>query len=260
MKYKLYNHFLISVCFFLLGFSQPYGVDQLPLLKSSQLRIEKGAAANTPTDGPAQASESLFPNLVPLPAAASSSRPRALARAARLEKLPETDSTRLRLLKFIETVKDERKKGSIVGLFAAHTFASPVVQQPADNLLYVSTQASTLTQFRRAQQAGTTGLLAHNYLAGAQFFNLRTGSQLYRVQGDGSYRLYEVFAIEDYQALTLTSFRDLSTGKAIGQYPLFDRIYRSKNDRLVLQTCIEKNGASSWGRRFILAKPVAERG
>jgi hypothetical protein len=258
MKYKLYKISLISICYFLLGFTLPNFPVEHFLVKKGRLWIEKNIsvslAALPLNDG------ALSPVIVAL-APAPVPAPRSPMRLASIkEESFALEEVELRLLKFIETVKDERKKDLIVGVFVANTLASPVVQQPAKELLYVSTKENTLTQFRRAEQAGTIGLLAHNYLAGAQFYNLKGGSMVYVINGDGSYRLYEVYAIEDYQAVTLTSFRDLSTGKGLSQYKLFDRIYRSKNDRLVFQTCIEKNGNSSWGRRFILAQPVAEQG
>jgi hypothetical protein len=260
MKYKLYKLSLISICYFLLGFTQLNLPVNHSLLKQGRLWIEKRVPASPaalPVNDGSLAPVIAAPNPAPIPAPVPRSRPR-LASVKEESFAPEAVESRL--VKFIEMVKDERKKGLIVGVFVANTFANPVVQQPANNLLYVSTKENTLTQFRRATQAGTIGLLAHNYLAGAHFFNLKAGSQVYLINWDGSYRLYEVYAIEDYQAVTLTSFRDLSTGKGVGQYTLFDRIYRSKNDRLVFQTCIRRNGSSSWGRRFILAKPVAEQG
>jgi hypothetical protein len=159
---------------------------------------------------------------------------------------------------FIETVKDEKKEGLIVGVFAPNAFAAPVVQQPSNDPVYVSTAEDKITQFRRAQQAGTIGLLAHNYLAGQHFFELSEGEKLYTVNWDGSYQAYQVYAIEDYQALTLYSFRDVETEKNIDQYSLFDHIYRGDGDKLVLQTCIKKDSDLSWGRRFILAMPVEE--
>jgi hypothetical protein len=248
----------MSICYFLLGFTQVNLPVNHSLLKQGRLRIEKSVLVSPvalPLIEAAPVPVSLAPDPAPIPAPLPRSLPR---RVPVLKESDAPDAAESRLQKFIETVKDERKKGLIVGVFVANTLANPVVQQPSNNLLYVSTKANTLTQFRRAWQAGTTGLLAHNYLAGAHFFNIKTGSQVYLINWDGSYRLYEVYAIEDYQAVTLTSFRDLSTGKGVGQYTLFDRIYRSKNDRLVFQTCIEKNGSSSWGRRFILARPVQE--
>jgi hypothetical protein len=163
-----------------------------------------------------------------------------------------------RLTGFIETVKDEKKEGLIVGVYAPNAFAAPVVQQPSNDPVYVSPAEDKITQFRRAQQAGSIGLLAHNYLAGQHFFELSEGEKVYTINWDGSYKAYQVYEIEDYQALTLYSFKDVETEKNIDQYTLFDRIYRGDGDKLVLQTCIKKDNDLSWGRRFILAMPVEE--
>jgi hypothetical protein len=38
---------------------------------------------------------------------------------------------------------------------------------------------------------------------------------------------------------------------------VFTKIYAVK-DRLVLQTCIAKDGIDSWGRLFVIAEPVVD--
>lgn len=157
---------------------------------------------------------------------------------------------------FAASVADSRRKGVVVGVFAPGAFAAPVVQQPSSNPVYVSAHEDEVTQFRTAEKAGSIGLLAHNYLQGKTFFQLEAGSRLHVVYGDGRTEAYQVYAIKDYQALTLYTFRDLETQTSIGQYPLFDQIYRAEGDRVVLQTCIQKGNNLIWGRRFILAKPV----
>jgi hypothetical protein len=160
------------------------------------------------------------------------------------------------LAAFAESVKDESRTGLITGVFAPGAFAAPVIQQPYNNPIYVSRQPGEVTQFRTAQRAGSIGLLAHNYLLGRDFFQLEVGSRLHIVYASGRIKAYQVYAIKDYQALSLYTFRELGAQNSIGQYPLFEEIYRAENDRLVLQTCIERGGNLSWGRRFILARPV----
>lgn len=158
---------------------------------------------------------------------------------------------------FAETVRDDSRPVVITGVFAPGAFAAPVIQQPYNNPIYVSRQPGEVTQFRTAQRAGSIGLLAHNYLLGKDFFQLEVGSRLHIVYASGRTKAYQVYAIKDYQALSLYTFRELGAQNNIGQYPLFDQIYRANNDRVVLQTCIERGGNLSWGRRFILARPVS---
>jgi hypothetical protein len=162
------------------------------------------------------------------------------------------------LLEFIESIKDPQREGLIVGVYSPEVLAFRVVQQPSSESIFVSVQPDEVTQFRRAKKYGSIGLLAHNYLAGQNFFNLQTGARLYVVAWDGSYQVFEIYAIEDYQALTLYTYKDLASGKSLDQYALFDRVYRGNDDKLTLQTCLEKNGNLSWGRRFVLARPVSE--
>jgi hypothetical protein len=156
---------------------------------------------------------------------------------------------------FARSVTDETRAGLVTGLFAPGTFAAPVVQQPYNNPVYVSTQADQLTQFRTAERAGSIGLLAHNYLLGKDFFKLEVGAWLHVVYANGRSRAYQVYAIKDYEALSMYTFRELGSQASIDQYPLFDQLYRA-DDRVVLQTCIQKGNNLSWGRRFILAGPV----
>ena len=75
-------------------------------------------------------------------------------------------------------------------LYVSELMAVPVVQQPSGQAGYVSTAAETLTQFAAASKYGTTGLLAHNYLAGTYFSNLSHGSVITLVYGDGSTQYY----------------------------------------------------------------------
>jgi hypothetical protein len=63
-----------------------------------------------------------------------------------------------------------------------------------------------------------------------------------------------------YQALSPSSpysdFLDLDdpNGTRISVETLFYKVY-TQNGTLVLQTCIEANGNSSWGRLFVIAVP-----
>jgi hypothetical protein len=146
----------------------------------------------------------------------------------------------------------------LVGLYSV-SFAYPVLQQPQGSPGFVSTEPEKVTQFALASQYGSTGLLAHNYLAGAAFSEITTGETLTLVYGDGRILNYKVTAVEHYQALTPTSpssnFLPVDKpGTKLTASDLFNHIYKTPG-RLVLQTCIKANGNSSWGRLFIIAEP-----
>lgn len=167
--------------------------------------------------------------------------------------LPTLDS-------FIETVKD----GSIStlrGVYVQGVMAYPVLQQPANNAGYVSSLNGRLTQFKLASTYGTIGLLAHNYLAGASFSQLKEGDIITLVYGNGRTSSFMVTDIQSYKAQTPTSpysnFTDLETNDFYTAEQLFKKVYAG-DYHLTLQTCIEKDGDLSWGRLFIIAKPVTE--
>jgi len=64
-----------------------------------------------------------------------------------------------------------------------------------------------------------------------------------------------------FQALTpnsiTSSYEDLETGDFLSAGQLFLKAYTNPGV-VVLQTCISKNGESSWGRLFIIAEPFEE--
>jgi hypothetical protein len=63
-----------------------------------------------------------------------------------------------------------------------------------------------------------------------------------------------------YQALSPTSpysnFVDLNTKKLLSAEQLFYNIYGRGGSTLVFQTCISTEQVPSWGRLFVLAKPI----
>jgi hypothetical protein len=147
---------------------------------------------------------------------------------------------------------------SQIDLAGAYNYS--VVQQPKGNAGFVSTQADKLTQFSLAVKYGSQGYLAHNYLAGASFFNLVVGSQITVTYSDGHYTTYEVREIRHLQAVhpnsPTTSFLDLDHNNAkLTTKQVFLQTYGVK-DHLVLQTCIAKGNEQSWGRLFIIATPT----
>jgi hypothetical protein len=150
--------------------------------------------------------------------------------------------------------------GQLRGVYAAGLFAHVVVQQPADNPTFVSPRKSILTQFSSASDLGSTGLLAHNYLAGTAFGRIRAGQILYLIYGDGRTQRYSVRQLFRYQARQPESeqsdFTDLENGTHLTSYALFRLMY-GRPGALVLQTCIAADGIDSWGRLFVIAEPAA---
>ena len=145
----------------------------------------------------------------------------------------------------------------LVGVFVKNVMAVKVVQQ--SSATYVSTSSGTVTQFGMASSYGSIGLLAHNYLSGGSFSKLGSGTEIILVYGDGSTKKYQVSSVKKYQALSpsdpYSNFVNLDNPDAtLTSTDVFNETYGSGS--LVLQTCISKNGNSSWGRLFIIATPV----
>ncbi|HEY70571.1 MAG TPA: hypothetical protein G4O08_08315 [Anaerolineae bacterium] len=163
------------------------------------------------------------------------------------------------LNEFVYQVANGRAN-QVVGLFADKILSFPVLQQPADNPGYVTHQPNTVTQFGMASQYGSTGILAHNTLAGLLFYYLTDGQQISLVYGDGSVQHFIVTDVLHVQALNphsaYSSFVDLDHGGSIlSAEQLFYQVYATEN-RLVLQTCLFNKGNPSWGRLFVIAAPV----
>jgi len=146
--------------------------------------------------------------------------------------------------------------GIVTGLYVDGVVALRVVQQPQGNPAFISTEDQTATQFQSAAPFNVVGLLAHNFLAGRDFFSLNVGQDLILVYGDGSLQHYRVSEIGDYQRLTLSDLRsdflELSDNQKLTTDQVFAKYYQQPN-RLTLQTCIEHDGVWDWGVRFITA-------
>jgi hypothetical protein len=147
-----------------------------------------------------------------------------------------------------------------VGLFVPGGPAFPIISQPAANPAYVSPADGVLTQFGLAAGYGSTGLLAHNTAAGAQFSQLSMNQLIYLVHGDKHIQPYVITAIQRYRALQPASpysdFIDLDQpGKRLTAENLFYQVYAVEG-RLILQTCIAAEGLENWGRLFLIAEPV----
>lgn len=160
---------------------------------------------------------------------------------------------------FIDSVTNG-DPNTVVGVYIPQTIALPVAQQPAGNAGFVTRQPELTTQFQLAEQYGTIGILAHNDLAGAQFSNIQMGHYAVVIYGDGREEYFLIEEIEKYQALSPTStysdFRNLENNEKMTASQLFSHIY-GPGDRLVFQTCMDAEGNPSWGRMFIIGKPVS---
>jgi hypothetical protein len=135
----------------------------------------------------------------------------------------------------------------------------PVVQQPPGDTNFVSRNAGEVTQFASASRYGNIGLLAHNYLSGKSFSQLRIGEEIQLVYSDGRVETFVVREILRYRALDskspYSSFQNLDDQDevlTVGQ--MFDRAYQGGR-HVTFQTCIAAEGNSSWGRLFIIAAP-----
>ncbi len=159
---------------------------------------------------------------------------------------------------FIETVTDGNAS-ALRGVYVSNVMALNIVQQPTGYAGYVSTEKSVATQFGIAAEVGNVGLLAHNTHAGSFFSNIKQGDRIILVYGDGRLESFMAQSILSYQALDPLSpyseFENLETQITSTAEELFNNVYRGEY-HLTLQTCIDNNGNSSWGRLFIMATPT----
>jgi len=148
------------------------------------------------------------------------------------------------------------------GIYVPNVMALRIVDQPAGDAAYVSSMANTVTDFRMARAYGNTGLLAHNYLAGASFSSLEPGQVIYLVQGNGAVKKYmvsEILRFQAYEPLNPNSrFLNLDGGAEYSAAELFDQVYQGPQ-HLTLQTCIASDGDLNWGRLFVIAEPLPAR-
>jgi hypothetical protein len=170
----------------------------------------------------------------------------------------DTPNTLPNLNTFIETVTDGNAS-ALRGVYIPNVMALSIVQQPVGYPGYVSTAESVATQFGIATEVGNIGLLAHNTHAGSFFSNIKQGDRIVLVYGDGHIESFMANSIQRYQALDPLSpyseFKNQETQITSTAEQLFNNVYRGEY-HLTLQTCIENNGNTSWGRLFIVATPV----
>jgi hypothetical protein len=145
------------------------------------------------------------------------------------------------------------------GVYVPGVLALAIQQQPAGDSAYIAAEPSVVTQFQSAAYFGVTGLLAHNTLAGAEFFSLSAGQVVRIVFGDGTFRAYQVSAVQRFQALdpsnASSDLVDLATGATWSVVEMFNQMYTGA-DHVTFQTCIVRDGSANWGRLFVTALPL----
>jgi hypothetical protein len=148
--------------------------------------------------------------------------------------------------------------GQVRGVYAPGLFADIVIQQPSGNPDFVSDGERVLTQFASASDAGSIGLLAHNYLAGRRFSEMELGQHLILIRGDGSLETFAVTRMLRFRALqpysTRSRFEDLAAGGELDAADVFMDTY-AQQGAMVFQTCISHAGIPTWGRLFVIARP-----
>ncbi|HSL29208.1 MAG TPA: hypothetical protein VK900_08430 [Anaerolineales bacterium] len=161
------------------------------------------------------------------------------------------------LATFVEQVRNDQAD-QLRGLYVPELFAFPVIQQPADDYGFVSPRDHIVTQFGLASRFGSTGLLAHNHLAGQHFLLFEKNQIFHLVYGDGAISTFVVTEILEYQALAPESpssrFISLQDGALKTAPELFSELYHNEG-KVILQTCISKGSQLTWGRLFIIAEP-----
>ena len=161
---------------------------------------------------------------------------------------------------FVEQVENGQPD-QLRGIYIPGILAAPVIQQPSGRAGFVSAWQNIVTQFSLASKVGSTGLLAHNYLAGQSFALLETEQEMYLIYGDGRVDAFTVTEILEYEALqpdsTSSAFVDIKSGDMLTYTQLFKEVY-DRPGQVILQTCINMNNDPSGGRLFIVAKPSLE--
>lgn len=148
---------------------------------------------------------------------------------------------------------------AVRGVFVPGVLALPVVQQPVRDATYVSTELGTVTEFRKAAENHVIGLLAHNFLSGALFFDLEKGQEVRIIYGDGYYDRYKISQAFRYQKTNPNGLKsdyiDLNSGKVYSTLEIFAKFYRGAK-HITFQTCLQRNGLLNWGLLFVTAYPL----
>jgi len=156
-------------------------------------------------------------------------------------------------------IRPQNDRLSRVEISGQHSYT--IIEQPKDNPAFVSNKPGTFTRFLLAERYGTIGLMAHNAQVGPMFSEFKIGTQVTLFRHDQEPIHYQVQSIRKFKALSPNSaysaFIDLEDSAHYTAGELFLDIYGA-GDRLVLQTCLSRNGLKNWGRWFVIANPVGD--
>lgn len=127
-------------------------------------------------------------------------------------------------------------------------------QLNGDNL-EITNDPEIVNQYSLAK-GGTVALMAHNYLAGQYFYQIREGDVVLLDFRDGHSRKYVVTDIIEFQRLNLL-FISTETLQVYSERQFLNTFFQSR-DYLVFMTCLEKSGNVSWGVTLFIALPLAD--
>jgi hypothetical protein len=161
--------------------------------------------------------------------------------------------------KVIRRFSAKKPLDDVNGVFFGENHFLRVVTQPSGKPEYVSDISNAVTSFQLAENYGNIGLIAHNYLSGRYFRDLKIGDHIFTMNGFRQQRIYQVTSIRRFQALNPRSARsdfiDLDTNQRYTVNDVFRQIYTGDH-HLTLQTCIQNGGNQEWGRLFVIAQPI----
>lgn len=161
---------------------------------------------------------------------------------------------------FVEQVSNDQP-GELRGIYIPGILAALVVQQPAGMGDFVSPWQNIVTQFRLASEFGSTGLLAHNYLAGETFALLQQGQEIHLIQGDGRVSTFVVTDSLRYRVMEQESasatYVNMEDHTSLTHSGLFTKVY-NRPGQVIFQTCIQAGNDLTWGRLFVIAEPFRQ--
>jgi hypothetical protein len=148
----------------------------------------------------------------------------------------------------------------LVGVYVPGVLAFPIVNQPAGNYGFVSSEKDVVTLFGLAMKNNAIGLLAHNNLAGKDFNKLLPVMRVILIYGNGRIKSFSINDVKYFHALEpynpYSDFEDVENlGVWLTAEDVYNQIYGG-SDRLIFQTCIAANGEPAWGRVFVTAELI----
>jgi len=149
----------------------------------------------------------------------------------------------------------------VVGSIVEGMFISPVMQQPESDPTWISNTENSLTSFQNARLTGDIGLAAYSHQAGSKFFDLALGKTILIVMGDGTFLLYQVDSIMQFQAIEPgnpeSAYIHPTTSEILTPTQLEQALYDGSG-RLVFQTDISKDRIAHWGILVVTAVSIMD--